>query len=146
MSVASLVVMLASARMPQIVALLLSLAVVIAVATWLALYPMMPVASGVRFEVWTFLGAPPTVVVTTFPPWNAFVASMCSGFAPVTVTEWQVAQASVARYLPLAGPVARPAEGKAVGSTAAHSGALGWTSYGAVLACTVCEAAGTVRR
>src|SRR5450432_3188623 len=117
--------MLASARMPQIVAPVLSLAVVIAVATWVAVHPMMPVVSGVRFELWTVLAVPLTVVLTSFPPWNALEASILSGFALDTVTVWQVAQARVARYLPFAAPAAVPAAGRAVGSTAAHSGAIG---------------------
>src|SRR3954447_4888694 len=99
---------------------------------------MSPVASGVRFDVCTILEAPLTVVVTILPPWNALAASMCVG-VPVALTVWHVAQASVARYLPLAGPAAEPAGGSAVGSTGAHSAAVGCTSNGAVGACTVWE-------
>jgi hypothetical protein len=51
MSVASLVVMLASARIPQMVVPVMSLSVVIAAATCVAFQSMSPVASGVRFDV-----------------------------------------------------------------------------------------------
>src|SRR6187551_2506508 len=104
MSIASLLVMFASARMPQIVAPLLSLPVVIAAETWLTFQLISPVASGVRLEVCTDFEGPLTVAVTTLPPWNALAASMCVG-VPVAFAVWQVTQASVARYLPLAWPL-----------------------------------------
>ena len=128
MSVASLGVMFASARIPQIATPLLSLAVVIAAATWVTFQLMSPVASGVRFDVWTILATFATVVLTILPPWKAFVASMIFGVVAAVSTVWQVTQTKVARYLPFVGPATGLAPGRLAGLTGAFCGAAGWTA------------------
>src|SRR5215471_17158705 len=106
---------------------------------------MMPVASGVRFNVCTVFMVPPTVAVTIFPPWKA-LAALIWICLPAAMMVWQVTHASVASYLPLVAPAAEPAAGSIVGSTGAHWATLGCMSKGAGFGATVWLTPWTVRR
>src|SRR6185312_534554 len=142
MSVASAEVM-AFARMPHMVLPLdLYLPVVTTLATSPADQPMMPVASGVMLADWPI--EVPDVIMR--PPSNACAALMRVGVSFARSTVWQVTQTSVARYLPLAAPVALVNGGRSAGLTGAFCGALGWVAYAPVLSCGTFVEAGTVRR
>src|SRR5579862_8159647 len=117
-----------NARMPQMLRLMLSLAIVIAVVICGIVQPSRPVTSGVRLALSICLDAvivappsppsaapsvPPsagtvTVTVLVLPPSNAFVASSCSGDVAAVFTVWQVEQRSAAKYLPFEALPAAP--------------------------------------
>src|SRR3569832_2959165 len=142
MSVASLVLMFARARMPHRATPFLSFAVVMAFATCVKFQLIRPLADGVRFADCSFLVAMLTVVVTTRPPWNALPASMSLGVEFVTSTVRQVTQTSVARYFPFVGPATGLAAGNVDGQPAPISGVVGRVLLGAVFACSACVSAG----
>src|SRR3569623_1776902 len=136
MSLASLGVMVASARMPHRATPFLSLAMVMAFATCVMFQLIRPLASGVRLADCSVLLMPLTVVVMLRPPWNALLASMILGVELARSTVWQFTQTSVARYFPFVGPATGLAAGRVFGLTAAFSGEVGRTLKGAVFACT----------
>src|SRR3954464_9827291 len=104
MSLASLGVMFASARMPHSATPFLSFAAVMAFATWVMFQLIRPLASGVRFADCSVLLLPLTMVVMLRPPWNALLASMILGVELARSTVWQLTHTNVARYFPFIGP------------------------------------------